>query len=507
MDLTAWVGRARRMGRRIDGGAIISQVPAMSRNSLCSCGSGKRFKLCCGRAPTAPLQTRYEALAAHRAGAFGRAESLYRRALEENPDDIDALHMLGVVQMQRLRYREALDLVWDAAERSGWSVPEIRHNVGLVLGKLVTREANVRQADLLAEFVGREEALRNARSDASPLVSVVLPAYNHARYVAQAIESVAEQTYPHIELVVIDDGSTDGTAAVVAECVAGFRFPVRLIARENRGAPATLNEGVTLARGQYVSFLNSDDYYAPDRVASLVDEIARAGVAWGFTLVSNADDRTDPNGETGAVGILQRQRNFLGTQPNSFTLVEYNVAISTGNLFVEKAFFSGLGGFRDYRYNHDWDFGLRASAFSEPVVVYRPLYFYRFHAGNTISESRARVTEDADRVIGDFLATVLAGTAPFTNALGPQSPDNRALLLKLVFRAGQGALVPVPMLRSMAAEWRAKRPPPNANEPAVHAHALDGLPKTALVVLGMHRSGTSAMSRVLNLCGAFLPEN
>lgn len=476
----------------------------MNRNAPCPCGSGKRFKHCCGVARAS--RARDDALAAHRAGSLGRAETLYRRALQEQPDDIDSLHMLGVVQLQRQRYREALDLVWDAAERTGWSVSEIRHNVGLVLGKLVTRDANIRQADLLADFVAREQALRTSSADVSPLVSVVLPAYNHARYVAQAIASVAAQTYPHIELIVIDDGSTDRTAAVISGCVAGAGFPVRFIARENRGAPATLNEGAALAKGRYLAFLNSDDYYAPDRIATLVDEIARVGVSWGFSLVSNAGVEAGPNAPAvaGVADILQRQRNFLGTQPNSFTLVEYNIAISTGNLFVERDFFSAVGGFRDYRYNHDWDFCLRASAFAEPIVVDRPLYFYRRHESNTIGESGDRATEDADRVLRDFLATVLSGTAPFTNDLGPHSPANRAVLLKLAFRAGQGALVPIPMLRSMAAQWRAAPAPRRAGEHESAPHLA--LRKTALVVLGMHRSGTSAMSRVLNLCGAFLPE-
>jgi glycosyltransferase involved in cell wall biosynthesis len=451
------------------------------------------------------VQARIEALAAHRAGSLGRAESLYRRALEENPNDIDCLHMLGVVQMERMRYREALDLMWDAAERTGWSVPQIRHNLGLVLGKLLAREANAKQADLLAEFVAWEQSRRQTKTDASPLVTVVLPTYNHARYVAQAISSVAAQTYPHIELVVIDDGSDDGTAAVVSESLAGVTLPGRFIARENRGAPATLNEAAALARGQYLAFLNSDDYYAPDRIACLVDEIARAGVRWGFSLVSNVSNRAEghASGNAGEIDILQKQRNFLGTQPNSFTLVEYNVAISSGNLFVERDFFFSLEGFRDYRYNHDWDFCLRAAALAEPVVVQRPLYFYRIHENNTIAESRERSTRDADRVVGEFLATALSGVAACDNNLAPQWPGNRVLLLKLAFRAGQGALVPVPVLRSLAVEGRASPPPRSAPERT--APALRSVRRTALVVLGMHRSGTSAFARVLNLCGCFLP--
>jgi len=467
--------------------------PQVGRNAPCPCGSGRRFKHCCGR----EAATRYRALAAHRAGALGEAEALYRQALAENAGDVDALHMLGTVEYERMRYREALAHLWDAAERTAWSVPAIRHNLGLVLGKLLTRDANAQQAALLDAWVARERARRRARSSDEPLVSVVVPAYNHARYVAEAIASVAAQTYPHLELIIIDDGSRDGTADVVEQALASFTRPSRFVRRSNRGAPATLNEGAALASGRYVAFLNSDDFYTPDRIETLVDAIARTGSSWGFSLVSHAygDGAAPP---AGAVDIQQKQRNFLGSTPPSFTFVEFNVAVSSGNLFVERAFFDSVGGFRDHRYNHDWDFCLRACAHAEPVIVERPLYRYRLHGGNTIAESKARATLDADRVVGDFLAKAL-GANDATNDLSPWWRGNRTLLLRQVLRGGQGAIVPVAALRALADASRSASPP-------IADHASVAGQRTALVVLGMHRSGTSAVAGVLNLCGAHLPD-
>src|SRR5436190_4079473 len=374
----------------------------VSRNSMCSCGSGKRYKHCCGRETTARSQLRFDALAAHRAGSLGKAESLYRRALDEDPNDIDCLHMLGVVQMERMRYREALDLMWSAAERTGWTQPQIRHNLGLVLGKLLAREGNAKQADLLAEFVAWEQTRRQARTDISPLVTVVLTAHNHARNVAQAISSVAAQSYPHLELVVIDDGSDDGTADVIADCLRRVSLPVRFISREPRGLTATANEGAACARGQYLAFLNGDDYYDPDRVARLVDEIARSGVSWGFSLVSNAIEsaKADRSGEEDPIDISwQRQRNFLGKYSNSFSLLDHNIAVTTGNLFVAREFFFALNGFRDLRHNQDWDFCLRAIALAEPMVVHHPLYFCRFDALNADSEWQQQVAEEAHELL------------------------------------------------------------------------------------------------------------
>jgi glycosyltransferase involved in cell wall biosynthesis len=480
----------------------------MNRNALCSCGSGKRFKNCCGAAESS-RQLRSRALAAHRAGALGQAEFLYRRALGENPDDIDVLHMLGVLLLERMRYSEALGFILEAALRTGWASPTIRRNLGLVLANLLSREANRRQEALLAEFVAWESARRNARVATFPLVTVVLPAYNHARYVADAIASVMAQTYPHIELVIIDDGSTDGTAEVIARQVANVSLPVRFIARDNRGAPATLNEGAALARGKYLSFLNSDDYYASDRISTLVKEVADAGVQWGFSLVSTVGEtpQSDQADElTSAEPSLQRQRNLLGIHSNSFPFVSYNLSVSTGNLFVDRELFRELGGFRDFRYNHDWDFCLRAGALAEPIAVPRLLYFYRKHESNTIGESRPKIKEEADRVLSAFLATALSNSSAWKNPLAPHAPNNRGLLLRIALGAGMGELVPVETLRSLTEQVRAT-PPPSLGPAEVAVSLPHKGRRTAIVVLGMHRSGTSALARVLSLCGAVLPRN
>ena len=97
-----------------------------------------------------------------------------------------------------------------------------------------------------------------------PLVSVIVPAHNHDRFVAQALRSIAGQTYRQVELVIIDDGSTDRTAEVIARELTGFPFPYRFESQSNAGLPVTLNRAISLAQGEYLSFLASDDRYALD---------------------------------------------------------------------------------------------------------------------------------------------------------------------------------------------------------------------------------------------------
>ena len=99
-----------------------------------------------------------------------------------------------------------------------------------------------------------------------PLISVVIPAYNHERYIGAAIESVLEQSCPDLELIVVDDGSTDRTGEVIQ----GYTDSrLHYYHQENQDAYTTINRGISLARGRYIAILNSDDIYTPERLETL----------------------------------------------------------------------------------------------------------------------------------------------------------------------------------------------------------------------------------------------
>jgi len=102
--------------------------------------------------------------------------------------------------------------------------------------------------------------------DHTPLVSVVIPTYNQAAYLRAAIDSVLTQTHPAIEVVVVDDGSTDDTPAILTE----YGDRIRAIRQTNHGAANALNHGISESRGQYVCWLSSDDAFLPDKIARQV---------------------------------------------------------------------------------------------------------------------------------------------------------------------------------------------------------------------------------------------
>jgi alpha-1,3-rhamnosyltransferase len=119
-------------------------------------------------------------------------------------------------------------------------------------------------------------------------VAVVVPSYNHAPFVGAALRSVFAQTHAPARLLVIDDGSRDGSPRVIEGVLKDCPFPCELVARENRGLCATLNEGLGRTEGRYFAYLGSDDLWLPDFLAArvaLLEERPRAVLAYGHALL------------------------------------------------------------------------------------------------------------------------------------------------------------------------------------------------------------------------------
>src|SRR4029453_6232345 len=108
----------------------------------------------------------------------------------------------------------------------------------------------------------------------APTVSIILPTYNRARFLAQAIESMRAQTFTDWELVVVDDGSTDKTGAVIAEVSQAIPQRVRYIYQANQGAYGARNTGLNEAQGPYIAFFDSDDVWLPHHLSSCVAALA-----------------------------------------------------------------------------------------------------------------------------------------------------------------------------------------------------------------------------------------
>ncbi|HNC08892.1 MAG TPA: glycosyltransferase [Anaerolineales bacterium] len=238
-------------------------------------------------------------------------------------------------------------------------------------------------------------------------LSVVIPSYNHIRFVETAIASVIEQSLTNIEIVVIDDGSLDGTPLRSEELLGRQeRFKWRVIRQSNQGAHAAINHGISLARGEWIAILNSDDRFTPTRISKMLDHAEKTGSRFVISRVAHIDENGHPLAETTphrhyynwSVGNRE-----LYPTPN-FELLRHNYAITTGNFFFHRSVFEKIGPFRDFKICHDWDFLLRALRVTEISFLDEILYEYRVHSNNTINPSVQDLRYgEMDSLLSDYI--------------------------------------------------------------------------------------------------------
>ena len=327
-----------------------------------------------------------------------RAADLCVQILLQAPQDIDILHLFGAILGRLKQPMEALHHLLQAARFNSTNHARIYNNLGnCILDAAVSLSNFTRiiHPDLVRMDSPKRIFLRDLPElgDHLPLVSVVVPCYNHEQYIVEALLSVFSQTYPNIEIIVIDDGSRDLTVERIKHILGESPFPLHFIARENKGAHATINEGIEMAGGEYVCILNSDDRYTSNRIDALTRLLVANNKSWGFSEVGFINENSEPitRGKHSMVDDLMRGRDSLDQNiPITLGFGYFNYAISTGNLFFSKTLWKRLGGFRDYRYVHDWDFCLRALQWESPSILCERAYEYRIHGTNTIHESKER---------------------------------------------------------------------------------------------------------------------
>ena len=119
-------------------------------------------------------------------------------------------------------------------------------------------------------------------------VSVVVPAYNVVKYISECLESIKAQTFKDFECIVVNDGSTDNTLSLIEKVTAGDdRF--RILSQENGGLSHARNEGMKLARGEYLQFIDGDDFVAPDLLERCVNEIDSIVFPYGKYFIPSGE--------------------------------------------------------------------------------------------------------------------------------------------------------------------------------------------------------------------------
>ena len=121
-------------------------------------------------------------------------------------------------------------------------------------------------------------------------ISIIIPVYNVEKYIAQTVESVRKQTYPEWELLLVDDGSTDGSRRVMEEMLREYPDErIRILEKENSGAAKTRNAGLTESRGRYIAYLDADDLWEEEKLEKQLAFMREKEAAFSFTGYEFAD--------------------------------------------------------------------------------------------------------------------------------------------------------------------------------------------------------------------------
>jgi glycosyltransferase involved in cell wall biosynthesis len=196
-----------------------------------------------------------------------------------------------------------------------------------------------------------------------PTVSVVIPTYNRARFLPAAVASVRAQTYPCAEIVIVDDGSTDDTADVVA----GLGLGIRYLRQANAGPAAARNKGIIESRGDLVALLDTDDQWLPKKIEIQVQQMAiHKEVALNFTderIENRLQGTSIPSNFRRRQLLEQLSRNPSGLITSAPTLLLRINPISTSTVLAKREVLMNLGGFNTaLRYGEDFELWLRIAS-------------------------------------------------------------------------------------------------------------------------------------------------
>jgi len=208
---------------------------------------------------------------------------------------------------------------------------------------------------------------------ANPLVSVIIPTYNRADVVGNAIDSVLQQTYKKIEIRVVDDGSTDNTQDKLAQ----YRNVIKVVRQDNAGPAAARNRGVEISRGEILAFLDSDDLWLPTKIERQVDVMQKVDKSVPCCLC-NATIRA-PNGEERTSFDLACLKASYkeGIWKNVAQVLSTRCVFFTQALAVRREAFLRVGGFDEsLPVMEDHDLALRLSLAGPWVYIKEPLVIY-----------------------------------------------------------------------------------------------------------------------------------
>ncbi len=217
----------------------------------------------------------------------------------------------------------------------------------------------------------------------SPLVSIIVPVYNGERFLRESLDSILAQTYPRIEVLVMDDASSDSTPSIIASYGERVRRHRQL---QNRGIYGNANDGMAVARGEYIAVYHADDVYLPgivEKQVAFLERYPEAGAAFCPAIFMDAAGQER--------GKMELPPEVRGERPLAYpvilnALLKYkNIFLTCPSAMVRASVYRELGGFRDqeFRNTSDMEMWLRIGRKYPLGILEDHLFRYRFGHGNS----------------------------------------------------------------------------------------------------------------------------
>lgn len=218
------------------------------------------------------------------------------------------------------------------------------------------------------------------RMTSLPSLSVVIPCFNAGRWIAATLESVYAQAWPNLEVIVVDDGSSDNSVASVEQ-----QFPlVRVLRQPNSGVAAARNLGLAAAQGDWIAFVDADDIWLPGKLAAQWDALrSEAGVRMACSGW-HVWESQEPRPSSGLLEQLAREATdpsrWGGPSGWIYAQLLLDCQVWTSTVFAQRSLFDQIGNFDStLRIGEDLDLWLRASRVTPIIRVAKPLALYRMH--------------------------------------------------------------------------------------------------------------------------------
>lgn len=201
-----------------------------------------------------------------------------------------------------------------------------------------------------------------------PLVSIIVPAYNAERYLRETLESALAQTHSDTEVIVVNDGSSDGTPDILR----AYGAKLQVVDQQNRGLAAARNAGAAIARGEWLAFLDADDLWVPSKLEVQLEEAGDCALVYS--------DRLNI-GHRGSFPELQSTIEEMFDGDVFERLLTYGNVLTASSVIVRTDVYRSLGGFEEsLPAAEDWDLWIRVAERHRIKLCRLPLVHYRMHA-------------------------------------------------------------------------------------------------------------------------------